>query len=335
MIENKAEAVKLENLTTGYRNRHSESIVSEKINLSAEKGKLIFLTGQNGAGKTTLLKTITGDLKPLSGKVSVGGDEISSLKRKELSRLISVVLTSIPDPGYMTVDEIVTLGRAPYTGFKNSLSDNDNSIIEKSIEMLSLSHVRKRLFSKLSDGEKQKTMIARALCQDTEIICMDEPSSHLDFPSRIELISFLKTISENEKKTVIVSSHDLNSAVSSSDIMWLINKTGKVHSGAPEDLALEGIIGKVFNRGNFSFSEERGEFIIEKSFTNSLTLEGDKLPVLWTARGLRKIGIETRQCEGKPDISIVKKKDYEWNYRNMVFPSIGSLLDYIKYHHQQ
>ena len=331
--------ISLENITTGYSGGKYGRTVSENINLEAERGRLIFLTGPNGSGKTTLLKTITGDLKALKGKVTVSGSDISSLKVNELSRLISVVLTSIPDPGYLTVEEIVSLGRSPYTGIRNTLSETDRDIINKSLEMLTLNHIRGRLFRCLSDGEKQKTMIARALSQDTEIICMDEPSSHLDFPSRIELVSFLRTISEKENKTIIVSTHDLNSAVSSGDIMWLIEKTGTVISGAPEDLALSGKIGQVFDREKFRFSTETGEFITERDFSYSVMVSGDPLPLFWTERGLRKLGIKVKSRtvnsasgEVKPGEIVIENngESFTWIFDNQKFRNIRSLLIYIK-----
>ena len=333
-------AVILENLTTGYNTKNSVKRVSENLNLTAEKGELIFLTGRNGSGKTTLLKTITGDLKPVSGKINVREKEISTLSRAELSKLISVVHTSIPDPGYMTVEEIISLGRAPYTGIRNSLSAEDRKTIEKSVEMLSLKDIRSRLFSNLSDGEKQKTMIARALCQDTEIICMDEPGSHLDFPTRTELIYYLKTISENENKTIIVSSHDLYSALNSGDIMWLMDKNGAVHSGAPEDLALSGSIGKVFNRGDFRFSEETGDFFSDVKYHGTITIKGDHLPHLWTEKGLKKIGIKTVPASDADldaplqDMIVIKQREAEWKwiFKGLEFLSIEELVCFFKNH---
>lgn len=332
-------AVSLENITTGYSGGKYGRAVSENINLEAERGRLIFLTGPNGSGKTTLLKTITGDLKPLKGKVRVSGAEIGRLKVNELSRLVSVVLTSIPDPGYLTVEEIVSLGRSPYTGLGNLLTEKDRGIINKSLEMLTLNHIRNRLFSRLSDGEKQKTMIARALCQDTEIICMDEPSSHLDFPSGIELVSFLKTISEKEDKTIIVSSHNLNTAINTSNIMWLIDKTGEIHSGAPEDLALSGKIGQVFDRGNFRFSAETGEFSTDRPFTKTVLIKGDPRPLFWTEKGLRKLGIKVYSSTGNSasgteihgEIVIENNEGiYTWLVNRQKFRNIGSLLIYIQ-----
>lgn len=328
--KNKA-VVKLDNISTGYKDKNNKKTVSRGINLRADKGKLIFLTGPNGSGKTTLLKTITGNLKPLNGRVTIAGKEISDLKGHKLSRLISVVLTEIPDPGYLTVEEIISLGRSPYTGFRNSLSDSDRSVIKKSLKTLGLDHLKGRLFSRLSDGEKQKTMIARALCQDTEIICMDEPSSHLDFPSRVELVSFLKTITEKENKTIIVSSHDLNIAINSSDIMWLIDQSGTIHSGSPEDLALSGTVGRVFNRGIFSFSESTGEFIIEKTFKEKIKISGDTIPSLWTEKGFRKLGFS--RTEEMTDIHVIIKKQngsYRWQFGGKIFLSIESLLDYFR-----
>ncbi len=333
------QTIRIENLSTGYRNRKTVMKVNEGISLSAAKGKLIFLTGPNGSGKTTLLKTITGTLRPLKGSIFIKEREITSLRGNAISKIVSVVLTSIPDPGYLTVEEIVTLGRAPYTGFKNRLTEDDNKIIEKSIEMLSLSPLGKRLFSELSDGEKQKTMIARALCQNTDIICMDEPSSHLDFPSRIELISFLKTIAEKENKTVIISSHDLNTALNSADIIWLIEKSNTIHSGAPEDLALSGIIGKVFNRGNFRFSEKTGEFLSESSFSKTITADGPEEAVFWTGKALRKEGLRishNTEYSGPPeeikDLLTVRSsgKSYVWSYKKRVFRSIYEVVCFIK-----
>ena len=335
---NKAEkAITIEKLHTGYSSSKSIKTVSENIDLSAEKGRLIFLTGPNGAGKTTLLKTLTGNIKPLSGRITVAGSEINYLKGSRLSKLISVVLTDIPDPGYLSVEEIITLGRSPYTGLKNTLTSEDREIIENSVNSLNLSDLKDRLFNRLSDGEKQKTMIARALCQDTEIICMDEPSSHLDFPSGIELVSFLKKISETKNKTIIVSSHNLNTALNSSDIMWLMDKSGTIHSGAPEDLALSGKIGKVFDRDNFRFEKTSGEFVLSRNYDRVFTVTGGEEAVFWTVKGLRKLGIDV---QSKSDVNSndlsggirIEKADnyYKWIYENREFNSMEMLLKFIK-----
>ncbi len=156
-------------------------------------------------------------------------------------------------------------------------------------------------------------MIARALCQDTEIICMDEPSSHLDFPSRIELVSCLKAISETENKTIIVSSHDLNSALSSCDIMWLMDKSGTVHSGAPEDLALSGKIGKVFDRDNFSFERKSGEFILRRDYDRLFAVHGSDEELFWTVKGLKKLGIDGQSKTDISSNSFFRRNNYRKN----------------------
>ncbi len=323
--------IQLENLSTGYKTRDGDKTVSGGINISAEKGKLIFLTGPNGSGKTTLMKTITGHLKPVSGRIIIAGTETTALKRGDLSKKISVVLTEIPDPGFLTVYEVTALGRATHTGIRNRLLEQDRIKISESISLMGLSGIKNRLFNRISDGEKQKTMIARALSQDTEIICLDEPSSHLDFPSKIELVSYLKMITEEGGKTVIVSSHDLDIAINSGDIMWLLDKNGDITSGTPEDLALSGIIGRVFNRNNFRFSEENGEFIIENDSGRKITFEGEPVPLYWTEKGFRKVGggDETDNSVKKVTIKI-KNGKYVWVMNGKEFDTIEKAVSFYR-----
>ena len=197
--------LQVKDLNIGYQNE-----IISGLNFTINKGELIGLVGSNGVGKSTLLKTIIGSLKPLKGEISLDGKALQSISQQELSKLISIVLTDKLGGFNLTVFDIVAAGRIPYLNAFGQLNPSDIEIVNQSLETIGIKNLAEHYFDELSDGQKQKVLIAKSLAQQTPIILMDEPTAFLDFESRQQLFILLKQLVKDQQKTVIVSSHDLD-----------------------------------------------------------------------------------------------------------------------------
>ena len=245
--------IQIRHLTTGYRSRRQEIVVERDINGSLLAGEFTCLLGPNGAGKSTLLRTLSGFLPPLAGEIRIEGRPLTDYAESDLSKLISVVLTERPSVTSMTVEQLVALGRSPYTGFWGRLADRDRQVVERSMELTGVTDMRLRLVDTLSDGERQKVMIAKALAQETPVIFLDEPTAFLDFPSKVEMMILLKRIAEGEGKIIFQSTHDLNMALQIADRLWLLDKKIGLNIGTPAELAENGTLEQYFLREGIIF----------------------------------------------------------------------------------
>lgn len=215
--------ITLSHLSVGYKVGHA--VVSD-INLTLQSGQLACLIGENGVGKSTLLKTLTGFLPKLEGSLLLDGKDISEFSQRALARQISIVLTQKPDVQNLTVEEIIGLGRSPYTGFFGKLHANDQQIVDESITVVGIEKLKNRMIQTLSDGERQKVMIAKALAQQTPVIFLDEPTAFLDFSSKVETFQLLQRMAHEMGKLVLLSTHDLELAVRFSDTLLQVNGDG-------------------------------------------------------------------------------------------------------------
>ena len=269
------ETIQLRDLSIGYQTKHSVKTVAEGISGNIRSGELTCLLGANGVGKSTLLRTLSAFQPAIRGEIFIstneeGGTrkEISSLSDKELSKLIGVVLTEKPDVKNMSVRELVSLGRSPYTGFWGTYTDEDLRIVDEAIEMVGITDLSRRPVHTLSDGERQKVMIAKALAQQTPVIFLDEPTAFLDYPSKVEVLQLLRRISREAGKTIFLSTHDVELALQLADTIWLMSKqeTGRqgdkdsggspVTIGSPQALAASGDLGRFIERQNIVFDKE-------------------------------------------------------------------------------
>lgn len=235
--------LKIENLEIGYE----EKAILPPINARLEEGSLIALIGPNGAGKSTLFKTLTAQIKAVSGSIFLKGKDINTYNPKEKANLIGLVLTERPDEMFLKVFDVVASGRSPYTNFFGKLNKEDENIIKESLEIIGITNLINKYFNTLSDGEKQKVMIAKTLAQNTPIIFMDEPTAFIDYPSKIELFSIMKMLTEERKKTIIFSSHDLELLLRYTDDIWMISKGKDFVSTKKEMLLRSDIIKDYFN----------------------------------------------------------------------------------------
>lgn len=213
--------INLSQLSVGYSLSHP--VISD-INLELRSGQLACLIGENGIGKSTLLKTLTGFLPKLKGSLLLGNRDIESFSQRELARQVSIVLTQKPDVQNLTIEEIIGLGRSPYTGFFGRLRAEDRKVVDDAIATMGIEKLRGRMIQTLSDGERQKVMIAKALSQETPIILLDEPTAFLDFPSKAETFQSLQRMAHERDKLILLSTHDLELAVRFADSLLEVKK---------------------------------------------------------------------------------------------------------------
>jgi len=326
----------LDNLTIGYNAKS----VAGPLNAELRSGELTSLLGQNGAGKSTLLRTIANFIKPLSGSVLIDGAAVNSIGERALSKLVGVVLTerfNIPD---MTVYEMVSTGRSPFTGFWGRCLKADREVIEKSIDLAGVTSLKERLFDSLSDGERQKVMIAKVLAQQTPIIILDEPTAFLDFPSKVDLMNLLHKISREESKTVFISTHDLELALQMSDRLWLIDKSKGLSCGIPEDLSLKGVLGGFFADRGVTFDSESGLFRVTNRFEHSIRLTGHDRKFSMVRKALNRNRIEASGKIDSPsvidcgDSSSLNLTVRLFGEQEAVVSSVEEMLEIVKVYFQ-
>ena len=251
MMEN----VTLQDLGIGYLSKDSTKWVAQHLNGVIHGGELTCLLGRNGIGKSTLLRTLSAFQPALEGEVLMGDVPLSTCSDKELSQRIGVVLTEKPDVRNMTVAEMVGMGRSPYTGFWGTLSENDRQIVDEALLLVGIGELRGRMIHTLSDGERQKVMIAKALAQQTSVIYLDEPTAFLDFPSKVEMLQLLRNLAHEEQKTIFLSTHDVELSLQLADTIWLM-EPNCLHIGTPQQLALEGVLGTFIERESVTFDPQ-------------------------------------------------------------------------------
>jgi iron complex transport system ATP-binding protein len=249
------------NLSIGYIHKKEKSIIASGIDLSLEKGKLIALIGANGIGKSTLLRTITGIQKPISGTVLLNEKSILELDSLTLAQNLSVVLTEKLPPSNLTVWELIALGRQPYTNWIGTLTDNDIAKVNEAIELTQISHLITKRHYEISDGQLQIVLIARALAQDTPLIILDEPTTHLDLLHKVVLFKLLKKLTQETGKCILFSTHDIDMAIQLSDEMIIMTPENVVQD-QPCNLIMKGSFNTLFKDEHIVFDSEKGKFII-------------------------------------------------------------------------
>lgn len=255
--------IKLKNLTTGYSTKSNQRVVSKDLTACLNNEELTCLLGVNGAGKSTLLRTLSAFILPISGKISLLGKYLEDYTPKELSKLIGVVLTGRMEQGGLTVFDMVGMGRSPYTGFWGTLGEQDREIVKDAIKQIKITHLIERTMDTLSDGERQKVMIAKALAQETPVIFLDEPTAFLDFPSKVEMMQMLHNLAHDMKKTIFLSTHDLELALQVADRLWLLDAEQLI-TGTPKELAHQGYLDRFFNIPGIFFDKDNLTYKIDR-----------------------------------------------------------------------
>lgn len=258
------ETVKLQQLTIGYNVKGNARVVASHINAAIHSGELTCLLGQNGIGKSTLLRTLSAFQPPLAGEIMLDGMPLTGLDAKQLCRKVGVVLTEKPDVRNMSVEEMVGMGRSPYTGFWGSLDEDDRKVIDDAIHLVGIEALRRRPVHTLSDGERQKCMIAKALAQQTPVIYLDEPTAFLDFPSKVEMMQLLGALAHEQQKTIFLSTHDVELAIQLADRIWLM-EPGMLSIDTPHRLAEDGCLKRFIERPGIHFDAQTLTIHVEKA----------------------------------------------------------------------
>ncbi|MBG7617717.1 MAG: ABC transporter ATP-binding protein, partial [Chloroflexi bacterium] len=257
-------------LTVGYGKK---KVVTD-ISIKALEGQFICLMGPNGSGKSTILKSLVKMLAPMEGTVYIEGREISKYSSKALAKTVAVVLTDRITPGLLTVFDIVTLGRHPYTDFTGKATEEDVEKVLEALCMVNAEDLIERYFSELSDGEKQKVMLARALAQEPKLIVLDEPTSHLDARHRIEVMLILRYLSQEKGVTIIASLHDIDLALKACDIAIMVKDNKILAHGPPEDILNDDKIAELYDMDKASFSGSLGGIEFHGSKRGSVFVVG-------------------------------------------------------------
>jgi len=259
---NKKSILTTDNLSIGYKTKKETIIIAEQLNLNLDAGKLITLVGANGIGKSTLLRTLTGIQKPLSGNVFLNQKNINSFDGITLAQELSLVLTEKLPPSNLTIFELISLGRQPYTNWLGKLSEDDLEKVNSVMKLTQTEHLAEKKHFEISDGQLQKIMIARALAQETSIIILDEPTTHLDLFHKVAVFKLLKKLSKKTNKCILFSTHDIDLAIQLSDEMIVMTEENIVQD-QPCNLISKGIFNSLFKDETITFDSEKGKFIVD------------------------------------------------------------------------
>ena len=249
------------NLSIGYQSKKEKNIIAENLNLTFEQGKLISLVGGNGIGKSTLLRTLTGIQKPLSGTVLLNNKNISSYQSIYLAQNLSLVLTEKLPPSNLSVFELIALGRQPYTNWLGKLSAEDLDKINEAISLTHTEHLIDNKNYEISDGQLQIVLIARAIAQDTAVIILDEPTTHLDLHHKVLVFKLLKKLSQETNKSILFSTHDIDLAIQVSDEIIVMTESS-VEQDQPCNLITKGVFNSLFKDSSITFDGKKGKFVI-------------------------------------------------------------------------
>lgn len=295
----KRTTIEIRDLSIGYRTRRKTKQVGSGLDASIRSGELTCLLGANGVGKSTLLRTLTAFQPPLAGEVRIFDRPVERYNASELARLLGVVLTEKCDLHNMAVEELVGMGRSPYTGFWGGLSQEDLRATDEAIDRVGIASLRGRMVHTLSDGERQKVMIAKALAQQTPVILLDEPTAFLDYPSKVEIMQLLLRLTREADRTIFLSTHDLELALQIADRIWLMERGRGVTVGTPEDLSLDGSMERFFSRRGILFDRRIGLFRVAGTMRRSIAVTGSGERRDMTCKALRRTGIEPVAADGE------------------------------------
>ncbi len=321
----------MQNADFGYNTKSGKKVLLSGLNLKVRDSELIGLIGRNGSGKSTMLRTLVRLQGMLNGKILLNGKDILDYHRYEFAKMVAFVSTGVVDQEVMTIKELVSLGRFPYTNWIGRLLPEDQNIIENCIKMVGIEYLSEHKLNEVSDGERQRAMIARTLAQNTPVIILDEPTAFLDLPARYDLINLLYDLTR-KGKTIIYSSHDLNITVKFSDKLWIIDNES-VFEGSPEDMILNMNISKIFESDKITFNPDNGDFELKRTSEKAVSLMGnDQLSLNWTKQALIRNGYKVSTPGPHiPGIEIKKEKDGNiWilqnEKQNLSYRSIYELL---------
>lgn len=307
------EILKLNSIEIGYGSGKTMKCLLPPLSARAFEGEFVAVIGKNGIGKSTLLKTIAGLLPALSGSVFIAERNITDYSRRELASITGYVSTEVIRITNMTVFNLVAMGRYPHTNWFGNIDATSKSAILRALSRTGMSDFSGRLLTELSDGERQRAMIAMVLAQETRLIIMDEPTAFLDIKNKYEVIHLLKELSRKEGKTIIYSTHDFDTAVSQADKIWLILENELIE-GAPEDIMIRKSFGNLFDTKAVTFNEEDGTFTVSNEYRGTMALSVKGKNEYWTRKALARAGYYTVASDYTPRIESASELPYRWKY---------------------
>ena len=287
----------MERLTVGYESGRNTMVVLADLDLSIASGELVFLVGPNGSGKSTLLRTLAGMQPALAGRALLRGDDVVALAPAERARRLAVVLTDPVDAGAMTAADLVALGRYPHTGWTGRMTAGDWSTVAWALAATGATALRSRTVAELSDGERQRVLLARALAQQPALLALDEAVAYVDVPRRVELVQILRNLARECGLAILLTTHDLDLAIRHADTLWLLEPgtPSTLHAGGPEDLVLGGAVGRAFASDEVTFDVARGVFVPTPAHLSTVTVRGMGLAADWTRRAMEREGLAVTQ----------------------------------------
>ncbi len=312
------EILHLKELSVGY----SQPICSG-INASVHQGELVGLTGKNGSGKTTLIHSILGLQNPMNGKIEIQSENIQNWELKKRAKEISVVFSRLNQIPAITVFDLVALGRLPYHNGFSKRSELDVERIENALQLVRIEHLKNKFATQLSDGQLQMVMIARALAQDTELVIMDEPTSHLDIENQFKIFELIYKLSKETSKTFIVASHQIELVLQNASQLWWLDE-GRFYAGFPEQIAYEQRIFEKLSQEKIRFDYQEGNFQFQhpKSRKVNLISDGSEL-AYWTKHALERNGFE---LDNNKSELIVKIENFTINFEGKSFESLSEFM---------
>jgi iron complex transport system ATP-binding protein len=294
----------IKDLSVGYQTSLGKNrVIFGPVNAEVHRGEMVGIIGRNGIGKSTLLRTIAGLQTPLSGDILINDINNHNRKLKDMAKLISFVSTEPVYARQIKVIELITMGRFPYTGWLGNLNNHDRQAIEAAVVQTGVGPLSRKQIYELSDGERQKVMIARALAQDTPLIILDEPTAFLDLPARYEILRILQELTSNHGKTVLFSTHDLSIAMDVADRLWVMTEN-EIFQGAPEDLLISKVFRKLFLNSPAEFDIKTFTFRFKRELKKAVNVTGERKYRLLTKRALERIGFQPVE-DAESEISIV------------------------------
>jgi iron complex transport system ATP-binding protein len=308
--------VTLEALSIGYRlGRRGSRTIASDLNVSLPAGEFTVLLGPNGAGKSTLIRTLSGLQAPLAGRVRLDGDVVHELGSRARAKRLAVVLTQQVKPWGLTARALVALGRHPHTALSGALSAEDHRIVDHALDATGSTALADRQLAELSDGERQRVMVARALAQQPRAMILDEVTAFLDLPHRVDIMLMLRRLAHASGAAMLLSTHDLDLALRTADRIWLLSPGGRFAVGTPESLVLSGAFDDVFQHDDVAFDRNTGSFALRQQGAGRAIVLGDGHLALWTRRALERLGYEVVRDSGEVTIEVLPAPTPQWSVK--------------------
>ena len=292
-----------EHLTCGYAS--PRSVILSDISLALRPGRLVCVIGPNGAGKTTLIRTLSGLLSPLGGRVELAGRPVADMHVSERARRLSIVLTDLVAPGYLTVRRFVELGRYPYLGLFGRITERDRHAVDAAMAHTGVGGLASRWMTEISDGERQRAAVARALAQSADMMVLDEPTAFLDVSGRASLMTTLQRIAHDTNRLIVTTSHDVDLVLRTADLVLIVHNGGHTTIGSPEDIVLHGELDHLFEEGSLRFDRTTGTFRLPEPTGAAVRIVGSGELYAWTRHAVERIGLTVAgPTTGEPAVTI-------------------------------